>query len=115
MPRLPKSGFFARIATAALLATGLGFGALSLPGEAQAAPTRPAIGAPVAQPDVQTVQYYGHPPPRWHRGPPPRYYGPPPRARYYGPPPRARYYGPPPRWHRGPPPRWHNGPPRYRY
>lgn len=110
MPRLPKSGFFARIATAALLATGLGFGALSLPGEAQAAPAQPAIGAPMAQPDVQTVQYYRHPPPppRWHRGPPPR---------YYGPPPRARYYGPPPRWHRGPPPpRWHRGPPpRYRY
>ena len=111
MPRLPRPGFFARIASAALLATGLGFGALSLPGEAQAAPARPAVAAPLAQPDAQTVQYYRHPPPpprHWRRGPPPR---------HWGPPPRARYYGPPPRWHRGPPPpaRWHRPPPRYRY
>jgi hypothetical protein len=108
MPSLPKSGFFARIASAALLVTGLGFGALSLPGDAAAAPARPAIAAPAQQPEALPVQYYRHPPPpprHWRRGPPPR---------HWGPPPRARYYGPPPRWHRGPPPpRRHY--PHYRY
>jgi hypothetical protein len=100
VPRLPRTGFFARIASAALLATGLGFGAMTLPAEAQASPAMPGIAAPVAAPEVLPVQYYrqGPPPRHWRRGPPPR---------HWGPPPRARYYGPPPRWHRPPPPRWH--------
>jgi hypothetical protein len=108
MPRLHRPGFFARIASAALLVTGLGFGAMSLPAEVQAASAMPAIAAPETRPEATPVQYYRPyppPPPHWRRGPPPRYWGPP----------RARYYDPP-RWHRPPPPRhWQRPPPRYRY